>query len=96
MTITPNCTSPRSDRTLQFVSKGFRSGEEVKLTATTPEGLSLPVGGGTADAQGTLTITVLVDRPSNWPRGLYTVVAEGATSGKKATGYFKIIGASSN
>jgi hypothetical protein len=96
MTITPNCGTPRSGFTIEFVSRGFRSGELVELNATTPEGLALQVGVGEADAQGTLTITLLVDRPSNWPRGLYTVVAEGATSGKKATGYFKIIAAGSN
>ena len=96
MTITPNCAAPRTGFTMRFVSRGFKSGEVVQLTATTPEGLALPVGSRAADAQGVVEISLLIERVSNWPRGLYTVVAEGDISGKKGTGYFKIIAASSN
>ncbi|HET6314037.1 MAG TPA: hypothetical protein VFH60_09385 [Chloroflexia bacterium] len=96
MTITPNCGTPRSGFTMRFVSRGFKPGEVVQLTATTPDGLALAVGSRAADAQGVVEINLLIDRVSNWPRGLYTVVAEGDISGKKGTGYFKIIAAGSN
>jgi hypothetical protein len=96
MTITPNCGTPRSSFKMQFVSRGFRAGETVELTATAPDGLERTLGVGAADAQGVSTITLLMDRVSEWPRGIYSVVAVGSASGKKATGYFKIIGVSSN
>ena len=96
MTITPNCASPRSGFRMVFESRGYRPGERVQISATTPEGLLLPMGNDIADAQGAVRVTMLMELPSQWPRGLYTAVAEGATSGVKGTGYFKIIGASSN
>jgi hypothetical protein len=96
MTITPNCATPRSDFTMRFVSRGFKVGEIVQLTATAPDGLARPIGSVAANAEGVVQINLLMERASDWPRGLYTVVAEGDSSGKKGTGYFKIVPATNN
>jgi hypothetical protein len=93
MTVTPsNCAKAGTD--FVFEAAGFNPGESVQAAVTAPDGrvysASNPV---IADQNGAIRAptALTLDTESTSLTGLYTVVMEGITSHKKATGYIKLL-----
>jgi hypothetical protein len=92
-TVTPsNCAKAGTD--FVFEATGFNPGESVQAAVTAPDGRVYSASNQVvADQNGAIRVpnaVTLETDPTSLP-GLYTLVIEGITSHKKATGYVKLL-----
>jgi hypothetical protein len=93
MTVTPsNCAKAGTD--FVFEAAGFNPGESVQAAVTAPDGRVYSASNPLiADQNGAIrapNAVTLDTEPTSLP-GLYTMVMEGVTSHKRATGYIRLL-----
>ncbi|MDZ4718626.1 MAG: hypothetical protein SH847_09240 [Roseiflexaceae bacterium] len=80
-------------QTFTFTASGFNSGEDVALWSAAPDGTVTPFESRVkADTKGTLdTAAITFSTKADAASGIWSIVAQGVTSNKTATGYLLIV-----